>query len=75
MYAVPAGSHRQRRSHTQPVSPHPLPSQKHPHRSQVVSVMVTAGIDMRNASIYIGSNSTSVFGNTLVAVSCAAHWA
>ena len=36
---------------------------------QVVSVMVTAGIDMRNASIYIGSDSTSVLGNTLVAVS------
>lgn len=31
--------------------------------------MVTAGIDMRNASIYIGSNLTSVFANTLVAVS------
>jgi hypothetical protein len=37
---------------------------------QVVSVFLTAGsLGIRNASLYIGSNSSSVFGNTLVAVS------
>lgn len=30
--------------------------------------MMTAGIDMMNISVYIGSDSSSVFGNTRVAV-------
>jgi len=42
---------------------------RHAARVQVTAVVVTSGGGMTNMSVYIGSNSTSVQANTLVAVS------
>jgi hypothetical protein len=50
--------------------PTPLPAS-----AQVTSVILTVGDGgMRNASVYVGSNSASVFSNTRVAVRRLPTW-